>query len=326
MAKATRRKNARGRAEPLRLEELQMDPIAYLGTTRHPVSMPPTSRDITPVSVPSVAAAHAATRGQIVRRVLAAAVGLAVVLPIAVSLSGTDVMPDEAPPSAATHPVARRPSMTATTDQGRGEERSAADWKEPARPAIAGDPGANPAEHAELDARDRSGVPEAPTPAPASMLAPANLSSSPESSPPEPAAVQSNATEPSPAAPAPVAPPSGQARVASASAPVAPATTAQPNHVKSSVGAFATPFDFEAAMSAVAAQHIGPVQCGLDAVGAVPVSITFAPSGHATRAVVENGALRGTDAGSCVARALRAVTIPPFSGDAATVRTSVLLR
>jgi hypothetical protein len=88
----------------------------------------------------------------------------------------------------------------------------------------------------------------------------------------------------------------------------------------------ALPFDFSAAMNAVAATNIGPSQCGAAAVGTVPVAVTFSPSGRATRAVVENGALRGTRAGSCVATQLRSVQIAPFDGDTATIQTTVLLR
>jgi hypothetical protein len=87
-----------------------------------------------------------------------------------------------------------------------------------------------------------------------------------------------------------------------------------------------TTLDFAAAMSAVAAMKIGPAQCGPDAVGAAAVAVTFAPSGQAVRAVLQDGPLRGTETGSCVALRLRNVRIAPFEGDAATVRTTVLLR
>jgi hypothetical protein len=88
----------------------------------------------------------------------------------------------------------------------------------------------------------------------------------------------------------------------------------------------ATGFDFGAALSAVVGADIGPRQCGPEAIGAATVSVTFAPSGSATRAVVEDGPLRGTDAGSCIARHLRDVTIAPFDGELATVRTNVFVR
>jgi hypothetical protein len=54
--------------------------------------------------------------------------------------------------------------------------------------------------------------------------------------------------------------------------------------------------------------------------------VTFAPSGDATRATVEEGPLRGTPAGSCVALRLRRIHLAPFDGRLATVRTTLVLR
>jgi hypothetical protein len=85
-------------------------------------------------------------------------------------------------------------------------------------------------------------------------------------------------------------------------------------------------FDFSTAMNSVAMVAIGPGQCGPEATGVVPVSITFAPSGKATHAVVEGGALRGTTTGSCVATALKNLKVAPFEGDLATLRTNVVLK
>lgn len=56
------------------------------------------------------------------------------------------------------------------------------------------------------------------------------------------------------------------------------------------------------------------------------VSVTFAPSGRATRAVIEGGPHRGTSVGSCIAQRLRAAAVKPFEGPAVTVRTSVHIR
>lgn len=58
----------------------------------------------------------------------------------------------------------------------------------------------------------------------------------------------------------------------------------------------------------------------------IPVSVTFAPSGRATRAMINGGPLRGTAAGSCLAQALRGAAVPPFDGEPVTVNTSVHLR
>lgn len=87
-----------------------------------------------------------------------------------------------------------------------------------------------------------------------------------------------------------------------------------------------TAFDFAAAMNAVTNAGVGANDCGPEATGSVPVAVTFAPGGFVTHAVVENGALRGTAAGSCVARQLRSVRVAPFQGRTATVRTTVVLR
>jgi hypothetical protein len=58
----------------------------------------------------------------------------------------------------------------------------------------------------------------------------------------------------------------------------------------------------------------------------VPVSVTFASSGRVTTARVNGGPLVGTPAGSCLAMALRGVTVPPFEGSPVTVNASVHLR
>lgn len=85
-------------------------------------------------------------------------------------------------------------------------------------------------------------------------------------------------------------------------------------------------FDEGAALAAVRNAGLGSAQCGESAAGATVVSVTFAPSGRVTRALVEDGPLQGTLVGGCIARHLRAVTVPPFEGDFRTVKTDVTLR
>jgi hypothetical protein len=82
-------------------------------------------------------------------------------------------------------------------------------------------------------------------------------------------------------------------------------------------------FDPSAAESAV--QAIGGTlrECGPEARGKVDVAVTFAPSGSATVATVEEDRLRATPAGSCVARRLREAQMPEFNGNAETVRTTL---
>lgn len=60
--------------------------------------------------------------------------------------------------------------------------------------------------------------------------------------------------------------------------------------------------------------------------GVARVSVTFAPSGRATRAVVNGGPFAGTATGSCVAAAFRSLSVPAFSGDPVTVSKSVSIR
>ena len=56
------------------------------------------------------------------------------------------------------------------------------------------------------------------------------------------------------------------------------------------------------------------------------VSVTFAPSGRATRAVIEGGPHRATPVGSCIAQGLRNAVVAPFEGPPVTIHTSIHLR
>jgi len=85
-------------------------------------------------------------------------------------------------------------------------------------------------------------------------------------------------------------------------------------------------FDRTAALSSIQSIGARSDECGPDAVGTVNVLVTFAPSGEATTAEVEDGPLRGAQAGSCVARRLRNARVAEFDGDRETVRTSIVLR
>jgi hypothetical protein len=95
---------------------------------------------------------------------------------------------------------------------------------------------------------------------------------------------------------------------------------------KASPGPDKSAFDEGAALAAIRNAGLGSAQCGESAAGATLVSVTFAPSGRVTRALVEDGPLQGTMVGGCIARHLRSVSIPPFAGDFRTVRTDVTLR
>jgi hypothetical protein len=87
-------------------------------------------------------------------------------------------------------------------------------------------------------------------------------------------------------------------------------------------------FDSAAATSALtgavgaAAERCREAQ---QALGAVRVSVTFAPSGRVTSALVTGGGWEGTQAGSCLAQALKAARVDPFDGALMTVHKTVSL-
>jgi hypothetical protein len=297
------------RRSHVRLEELpQADPIAYLGTERHPVSMPrttasipPTTHDVEP-SASMEEGAGAATKSHLSRRIAAAAIGLAIILPMAVSLSSSDDVANapatraSIPPPKSPDEHARQNAQLSPTDLPPGgvteaalpegepplsSQQSVADWKQPAAVPTASDRSTAISENVSRSDSATSAKGEQST------------SSAPRGG----------------------------------SADVKPASTVRRETPRRRAAVVAKPFDFTAAMNAVTATSLGPVQCGPDAIGATAVAITFAPSGDATHAVIENGPLRGTQTGSCVARQLRGVRIAPFDGtEPATLRTSVLLR
>ena len=294
-----------GRRSRVPLEELpHADPIAYLGTDRHPVSIPPTTHDLEP-STSMARSADTAKKSHASRRILASIIGLAIIVPMAVSLSSSDdvakapAIRTPAPPPESPEELARKNAQAIPTDLPPGgvsdgplpegepplsSQQTVADWKQaPTTPTAA--------ERSDSMSESTNASQSSDEGRRSSAVPPAEL----------------HGREPTDVKPA--------------TAPKVPRAT-----TRHAVAAMASPFDFSAAMNAVASANIGPVQCGPDAIGATPVAITFAPSGQATHAVVENGSLRGSETGSCVARELRKVRIPPFDGDSATVRTSVLLR
>jgi hypothetical protein len=279
----------RARESRVRYEDLpHADPIAFLGTDRHPLSAPPTSHDVEPPIHDDVL-----PRSRWTRRAIATAVGAALVLPIVASFSSDEsTVPQftskpmtEAPPiepgraAAIAAPQDLPPgglSEGASSEHAMSEERSVADWTDARQP------------------RDGYGVitgPELGTGGP-------SVDESPRS------------VEP---------------KKAEGVRPVSAPRAVSPRRFASRPGV-PTTLDFAAAMGAVASMSIGPKQCGPDAVGDAVVAVTFVPSGQAVRAVIEDGPLRGTATGSCVALRLRNVRIEPFEGEAATVRTRIALR
>ncbi len=87
-------------------------------------------------------------------------------------------------------------------------------------------------------------------------------------------------------------------------------------------------FDPVAAAAAIERSSENAQACpGTDAgPRAVRVVVTFASSGRATQVVVADGFYMGTPTGGCIARALRAATVPPFEGDPVSVTKTVSVR
>jgi hypothetical protein len=84
------------------------------------------------------------------------------------------------------------------------------------------------------------------------------------------------------------------------------------------------PFSRSAAISALgsAAGAVGGCKKPDGPTGRGRVSVTFAPSGRVTTAVVSGGPFAGTSVGGCVAATFRRVSVPPFVGSPVTVHKS----
>lgn len=91
--------------------------------------------------------------------------------------------------------------------------------------------------------------------------------------------------------------------------------------------AAAGPFDSAAAQSALttaAAQASSCRQDG-DPTGVARVVVTFAPSGRVTSATISGPPFAGTQTGSCIAKTMRGMTLPAFTGDHMTVSKTVVI-
>lgn len=259
------------------------DPIAFLGTRRHPVNEPPATSELPPLRIdssPPVVSDKVTTDVDGSRK--PSRVHPGVVLVAGAALLSTMLF------------AASRIHHTRVTDVARNETTNAA-------------PVANANPVPTLPPSVAEGAPlETPISKPFAVTRSAN----------DVAASSAAATS---AAPEVEIPPVHIDKTTPATSPTAGATARR-------AAARLTAFDFAAAMNAVANAGVGANGCGPEATGNVPVAVTFAPGGFVTHAVVEDGALRGTAAGSCVARQLRTVRVAPFQGRMATVRTTVVLR
>lgn len=87
------------------------------------------------------------------------------------------------------------------------------------------------------------------------------------------------------------------------------------------------PFDRGAANSALsnaAAQASACRQEG-DPTGVAKVVVTFAPSGRVTSATINGPPFAGTQTGSCIAKTMRGMNLPPFQGDLMTISKTVVI-
>lgn len=122
--------------------------------------------------------------------------------------------------------------------------------------------------------------------------------------------------DPTTAAPALAEPPGSPRGVASAASP----STAPPPRGDLPV------FDAAVADAAIQAAFQRAQGCrgAADPKGVATVTLTYAPSGRVTTALV-SGVFAGTSAGSCIAAALRSARIGPFTGALVTVKRSATL-
>ena len=86
-------------------------------------------------------------------------------------------------------------------------------------------------------------------------------------------------------------------------------------------------FDPGAAESALASAAQRATSCRQDGdpTGVARVVVTFAPSGRVTSATISGPPFAGTPTGSCIARTMRAMSLPPFTGDHMTISKTVVI-
>jgi outer membrane biosynthesis protein TonB len=88
------------------------------------------------------------------------------------------------------------------------------------------------------------------------------------------------------------------------------------------------PFDKSAAAAALAraASAAGSCRTSGDPSGVAQVSVTFSPTGRATRAIVNGPPFAGTATGGCIASRMTQAKVPPFTGSRVTVRKKVVIQ
>jgi hypothetical protein len=88
------------------------------------------------------------------------------------------------------------------------------------------------------------------------------------------------------------------------------------------------PFDKDAAAAALAgaASAAGACRTAGDPSGVAQVSVTFSPSGRATRAIVDGPPFAGTATGGCIASKMTQAKVPAFTGSRVTVKKKVVIQ
>jgi hypothetical protein len=148
---------------------------------------------------------------------------------------------------------------------------------------------------------------------------------------PAPAAGEVESTQASHAPAGGAAP---QTSPAVAARPASPAAAAEPAAPKPAAPAAAAPppsgteFDATAAASALsrATGEASACRAPGDPTGTARVTVTFAPSGRVTSAVLSGPPYAGTQTGGCIARTLRNATVPAFTGTPVQVSRTISIR
>lgn len=195
--------------------------------------------------------------------------------------------------------------------------------------------GGTPAE--ETGTTDAPAQPTAPTSEPSEETSAADTTDTPsddDSSEAEPEKAEPETATPKPEA---VAAKKGVAKTPAKPAKPAekaakPATPAAPEKKeekedKPEPAADLPPFDRGAAAAALGAAAGSAASCRSPdgPTGSGRVTVTFAPSGRATNAIV-GGAFSGTSVGGCIARIFRGARVPKFSGGPVTVGKTVRIQ
>lgn len=152
-------------------------------------------------------------------------------------------------------------------------------------------------------------------------LLPPGVTAAPSAAPVEDVAEASNGAPPAATAAASVVAVSPDAVSVAAASPVL-ALPAGPASSRAEMG----PFDPAVAEAAITAafQRARGCRSATDPKGVATATLTYAPSGRVTTALV-SGIFAGTPTGSCIAAALRSARIEPFTGALVTVKRSATL-